>query len=897
MKMCKGKGLILSVGLVCIMMAYGCRTTGEVNGVGRPEGVLQDSGAQRSGGGADVKGANPLKSIEIDDYTVRITAEKPFEYSIAPPSDPFKIVARLKAVEPGAYRDRIVSVKEGIGEVSLQPSGTDGALDVEITLTSPFETTHKLSNNVLTIAAHKDAGESKTADAASTPIIVPTGASTAGKDMVEIKPEEGIKSTERPAERSMESHTAPVEEITLQEARSITGVSFKRERDAVSVIIHGDGALKPVISNVTDVNISDKIAIDIPNVKIAAELPREIAVPLKALRWEEGKVGVRIVLELQKETPYDVLTVNDTIIVSLTTFDRIDAAVKRAVKGGDSTPTLLPARPDVRADISGKKKDYGVADAPVANMSRPPTVGSGTVNNKGDLKAMASKGEPKGEPKGEIVAPQLEDRAIKVIKGEGAESQEVKMCGGQRLECGTQNKIRLNIQNAPVTALLKLLAEESGCDIVVDPDVSGVITMQVKDAPWYQVVELIQKILKLGCDVTGNIIRIAQQKTLDDTRNVEIASKKREDEERKRMAESKQQEEKEMVELARVKRMECILKYIPADDIQKRIQGSQEQIVAGKTGGETIQKQAEQEFLTRFLTYRGMSYADEAENRLTVIDIESALRKVENFVRALDVPKKQVLIEAKIIEVNNNMSDSLGINWGFFTKSIDGTGAIGVGQGTGVTGQSFLADMPSTVSNLGRGIALGFINAQRTLGLDLKLQALETSNNGRIITSPRLLTMDREQAKITQGQEIPYPVMNPQGVVSAAFKSVAVNITITPKITPGRLINLAVDITKEDLVGYTTIGGSQTPNTTKLTETTKVIVKDGETLVLGGIFKQNTAITDEGTAGLKDIPILGWLFKTASKSNTESEYLIFITPRVVERDLGREITECKVMEK
>ncbi|MBF0337123.1 MAG: type IV pilus secretin PilQ [Nitrospirae bacterium] len=890
--MFKDKGLILWVVILFVTMLYGCSSTGGVSGSGKPDGLLQDDSGKAQAG---AKGPNFLKSIEIEDYMVKVVAEKPFEYSLTPPSDPFKIVVSLKAVDLGMYRNRIVSGKEGIAEVSLQPSGADGVLNVEITLTSPFETTHKQSDNVLTVGVRKDADGVRAADVSS-------GAQNGGKEWLAVKSEKGpiVKSsdettpienlpTEKPADKSLESHPVSAGDTPVHEARSITGVSFKRERDAVNVIIRGDGALKPVISSLSDVSVSDKIAIDIPNVKIASKLPKEIAVPLKALRWEEGNLGVRVVLELQKDTPYEVLTVNDTIIVSLTTFDRIDAAVRRAVKGGDSTPAERRERAgSTKADVAGKKKDpVMAADMPAFKVDQP--VGK----------------MPPVTPvqRGDSLASPFDDGTVKIIKDEAAEPLEITMCG-KRLECGTQNKIRLNVQDAPVTALLKLLADESGCDIVVDSDVSGKVTMQIKDAPWYQVVDLVQKILRLGCDVTGNIIRIANQKTLDDMRKTELEAKKREDDERLRISASKRKEEEALQELAKVKRMDCLLKYVPADEVNKKLLSKFE-----AEGKSTAGKPKQQEDVEAFniglqqkraqgglLTAKGTVYADESVNKLIVIDIESALKNIRDFIHALDVPKKQVLIETKIIEVNNNISDALGINWGFFSRSFDKTGAIGIGKGAGVTGQTFLADMPTTVSNLGSGIALGFINAQRTLGLDLKLQAMETSNSGKIITSPRLLTMNNEEASITQGLDIPYPIMNPQGVVSAAFKSVSVDIKITPKITPGRLINLDVEIKKEDLVGYTKIGGSDAPNTTKLNEKTKVIVKDGETLVLGGIFKQNAAISEEGTAGLKDIPVLGWLFKSTTKENKESEYLIFITPRVVEREFGSDATDCKIVE-
>ncbi len=872
--MLKDKGVILSVIMLFMILAYGCSSTGKVNGGIKPERQALESDGQHAKEG--IKRSNVIKSIEVEDYLVNVTAEKAFDYSIMRTSDPFKVVAVLMAVERGAFLDRVVSTKEGIGDVALQNApGTDGSLNVEITLTTPYEVTHSLAGNVLTIDARGRAEEVKSIDIVGAAIDKKEGTLKSSESV----PDGSSSKPPKPDVKPVEKHATSTDNVSMNEAKQITGVSFKRERDAISVIIHGDGIMKPIISSVANVSTADNIAIDIPNVKIATKLPKEIAAPLKALRWEEGKMGVRIVLDLQKETPYEVLTVNDTIIVSLTTVDRIEAAMKRAVKNEDLThrpdAKSTDARSNTKAEAAIKKKD-SITDTSIAATKH------------------GSEGTKNGAAKGESLATQIiDDKSLKIIKEEGEGNTEVYLCG-KKLSCGTHNKIRINIQNAPVTALLKLLAEESGCDIVVDPDVAGTVTMQVKDAPWYQVVELIQKILKLGCDVTGNIIRVAQKKTLEDMRKSEIDAKKREDDEKLRIVDIKQQEEKAMLELSKVKRMDCILKFIPADEINKKIQSSHEQIYAARTGEEVAKKQAEKEFLTSFLSYRGMSYADEAENKLTVIDIEPALEKIENFIRALDVPKKQVLIEAKIIEVNSNMSDSLGINWGFFTKSFDRNTAIGVGKGTGVTGDTFLPNMPSTVSNLGSGIALGFINAQRTLGLDLKLQAMETSNSGRIITSPRLLTMNNELAKITQGQEIPYPVMNQQGVVSAAFKSVAVSIAITPKITPGKLINMDINITKEDLLGYTKIGGSDTPNTSKISELTKVLVKDGETLVLGGIFKQNTAVTEEGTAGLKDIPILGWLFKSASKANTESEYLIFITPRIVERSFSSEATECKI---
>ncbi|KJU86309.1 type IV pilus secretin PilQ [Candidatus Magnetobacterium bavaricum] len=920
MKMYKGKDLILSVGLCVIMMAYGCSSTGGINGGVKPELQERDGVVQ-----TDAKGPNFLKSIDIEDYVVRLEAEKGFEYSIAPSSDPFKIEATLKGVEPGVYRDRIISSKEGIGEVVLLPSGVDGALNVEITLTSPLEIVHKQTDNVLTIDMRKES----TANNVSIKDANVGSAPNNSKDWVAIKPEEGplVKShdshngqpldkqqSEMALDKAMESHTVPVEDSSVRKAKNIIGVSFKRERDSVSVIIQGDGALKPQISSLADVTVSDKIIIDINNVKIAAKLPKEVALPLKALNWEEGKDGVHIVLDLQKETPYEVLTVDDTIIVSLTASDLINAAVNRAVKNGS---TMNAANTTIvgKNTYSANANDFNVHE-----------------NSKAR--------EPKTDVKKEAM--------VEIQEGSDLG---IETCA-KKLSCGTQNKISINLQDAPLPAVLRFLAEESGCDIMVDNNIGGTVTLQIKNAAWFHVLTLLQKVHGLACDVAGNIIRIGKWDDIIRGKKQSIELRKMDDDlamadmaYKQSLIVKKRLDDLHKSESETKKRMDCVFGYVPIEkqDIQKKIISAYRSAKASLGYEHEIQSEL---FASRYtakqenkenIKKEAANTADKSpsgtssegssgtssegssggkdldievskqmgqmrilptfsQNKITIFDVESVLNATAESFNSIDVPEKQVLIEAKIIEVSNNMSDTIGINWGFLAKSFDKTNAIGIGRGSGVTGGSFLADMPTTVSNLSGGIALGFINAQRTLGLDIKLQALETSNNGKILTSPRVLTTNNTKVKISQGLQIPYPKMNPQGVISAEFKSVSVNIFITPSLTPNKLIYLNLDISKEDLVGYTKIGGSDAPNTVKISEETQVIVRDGETIVLGGVFKQNTSSTEEGIAGLKDIPLLGGLFKSSSKENKETEYLVFITPRIIDREIKTKPTECTFSE-
>jgi type IV pilus assembly protein PilQ len=275
---------------------------------------------------------------------------------------------------------------------------------------------------------------------------------------------------------------------------------------------------------------------------------------------------------------------------------------------------------------------------------------------------------------------------------------------------------------------------------------------------------------------------------------------------------------------------------------------------------------------------------------MLVKDVAGVFPQIDNLLATLDRPTPQVLIEARIVEVSTATTRDLGIQWGINISAantltsfggLSGVPALSAGA---FTGKNFLVDFPSkSVGPLsGSGFSFGIINPQRTIGLDLQLSALETAGTGKVISNPKVLTVDNGKAKILQGQSIPVRKLTSEGTISTEFKDVVMEVNVTPHITPDKSITMSLEIKKEDL-DFTIPSVEGVPGTQKKEANTNVIIKDGETVVIGGMYKITTNDSLTGVPGLMRVPILGWLFKNDKKDVTTSELLIFITPRILEK--------------
>jgi type IV pilus assembly protein PilQ len=280
---------------------------------------------------------------------------------------------------------------------------------------------------------------------------------------------------------------------------------------------------------------------------------------------------------------------------------------------------------------------------------------------------------------------------------------------------------------------------------------------------------------------------------------------------------------------------------------------------------------------TKILSDRGSISVDQRISSMIVKDVESNIANVENLIKTLDKVTPQVMIESRIVEVSTNASREFGIKWGIQAGSFDDLWSL-----TGLTPS--MVDFPSAAgAGGGSGINFGVLNPSGTFKLDLEIGALENAGKLKIISNPRILTVDNEEANISQGQSIPVRKLTSEGTVSTEFKDVLLALKVVPHITPDKSVIMNVDVSKEDL-DPTIPSVEGVPATRKSEATTNVIIRDGETLVIGGIYKNTTNDSEEGTPYLMHIPVLGWLFKKQEIEDQTTELLIFITPRIIERE-------------
>jgi type IV pilus assembly protein PilQ len=408
----------------------------------------------------------------------------------------------------------------------------------------------------------------------------------------------------------------------------------------------------------------------------------------------------------------------------------------------------------------------------------------------------------------------------------------------------TGKKISLDFQDADIGPIFRLLADISGYNIVVSPEVKGKLTMKLINVPWDQALDIILKTFSLGQSIEGNILRIAPYSVF--ARESDESAKAKDAELRAVPLETKI----------------FPISYADVTIVDKAIKDS------------------------KILSPRGSISTDKRTSSLTVYDVASVFPQIANLLATLDKPTPQVLIETRIVEISEKDETDLGIQWGIShpTGSKPFTGNTGLGHlpSPPFTGNNFIVDLPT--STKGAGIAFGILNTTRTAGLDLQLSALETMNRSKLISNPRVVTTDNEKAVITQGISRPFRKVDvASGQISVEFKDILLTSEVTPHITPAGSINMIVYIKKEDIIDTVVIDGDEVPITSKVESNTKVLIQDGETLVIGGVLRRSQIQGTSGVPGLMNIPILGWLFKNKSTTEETTELMIFITPKVVEK--------------
>lgn len=393
----------------------------------------------------------------------------------------------------------------------------------------------------------------------------------------------------------------------------------------------------------------------------------------------------------------------------------------------------------------------------------------------------------------------------------------------------TGRKVTLEFSDADIRKIFQLIAEVSNLNFLIADDVSGTISIKLVNVPWDQALDVILDTKGLGMQREGNIVQIKPKAKMQSQSDEELAAKK-----------------------ARERAMELRTEVLD------------------------VNYAAVADIVTQFNTLkseRGIITSDVRTNRVIVKDIATAIEDMKSLLKNLDSPEKQVMIEARIVEAKTSFVRDLGVQWGL--HYVDGSASV-AGISRFDTGFGGVVAAPPTSGTSGPGAAAGmsFGRLASNIQVDMRLSAAVTAEQIKIISSPRVVTLNNKPAKISQGESIPYQTTSAEGT-KTEFVEAALTLEVTPHITSDGSIAMKIKASNNSA------GTGSPPPINKKEATTELLVKNGETTVIGGIYVDEDKDNDKGVPFLQDIPLLGWLFKSNTKTKTKNELLIFITPKII----------------
>jgi len=639
-----------------------------------------------------------------------------------------------------------------------------------------------------------------------------------------------------------------------------------------------------------------RISFDLPNTELA--LPsRRIDVHtsgLDSILAAEAKDRTRLVLSLDKLVPYDTRVDGNNIIVML---GAANSATARAATGGGATnATHVGASAETGArelrsidfrrgaDGSGRiivklsdphihinlrqlgsqiVVDFSDADLPAPLMRRYDATDFGTPVSGFDVTRVGNGARIAINATGdyEQLAYQSDDQYVVEVqpKRKAQAAQEDK-------PVYTGERLTLNFQEIETRAVLQLLADASGQNIVVSDSVSGNVTLRLQNVPWDQALDIVLRTKGLDKRRQDNVIIVAPQEELAAREKADLAARK------------------DIQELAPLRAEYLQVNYAKAAEMAALI----------KTQSGSL------------LSARGSVAVDERTNTLLLQDTADRLGDIRRLVATLDIPVRQVLIESRIVVVTDDFNRELGARVGLTTVNANGNGVVttsgtalatdtitsSAATNSATTGRPFPVTIPSgttaperynvnlPVANPAGSFALGILG--NNFLVDLELSAAQAETKAAVISSPRVITANQKEATIEQGTEIPYQQSASSGATTISFKKAVLSLKVTPQITPDNRIILDLDV-RNDSVGTITVlsGGVNVPSIDTKEIATQVLVNDGQTVVLGGVLQTTARDSSTKVPYLGDIPVLGNLFKTSTKTDNKDELLIFVTPKIV----------------
>jgi type IV pilus assembly protein PilQ len=539
-----------------------------------------------------------------------------------------------------------------------------------------------------------------------------------------------------------------------------------------------------------------------------------------------GTASPRVRVRLSQPVAHHVRADRNTIVID---FDRTAAKTAPAAA---QTLALLPT--SARATAAPTTPDAMQALVMSNRAAVDPISALGLDR--------ASQTERRGVPPSALLAQAAQPAAQQPAPPQPSQEQVgAPRGGGPRRFTG--NPVSLDFQGADLRAVLRTFSEISSLNIVIDPAVTGSVDVALKDVPWDQALDIILRANKLGYMVDGTIVRIAPLTVLAD-----------EESQRRKLTD-------EQALAGEIRILTKTLSYATAKDVKPLL-------------------------LKSSLSPRGNVEVDDRTNTLIITDLAERLTTASDLLTTLDRPQPQVEIEARIVQVNKNFQRTLGVQWGFnatasqalgnatgvaFPNTINLTGAQGTTTGTTPTA----VNLATPAATSGVGLQLGSVNG--AFNLDVALSALESTGNGRVLSTPRVSTQNNVEAEIKQGTQIPIQTVA-NNTVTVQFKDAALVLKVTPQITAANTVIMKISLENGQADFTKAVNGIPPINTQSAN--TSVLVNDGQTTVIGGIYLSSEQYQTDRTPGLGRIPLLNWLFKRDSALDSSTELLIFITPRI-----------------
>ncbi|HSQ78632.1 MAG TPA: type IV pilus secretin PilQ [Nitrospirota bacterium] len=635
-------------------------------------------------------------------------------------------------------------------------------------------------------------------------------------------PEEAVKSAVTPTAQppAEETEQAKAEKPAKGTATVVTGVRATAGKEGGKVVIVANGTMVPNTFMIE----GKRLVVDIPGTRSKV---RPKVIPVRKGGLDKVRVGqytaqtVRVVLDLTGPMAYTATAEGNKIIIALSAAT--PAKPEEQVSQEKAAPREKATAQETETTQAGEREKSAAAAAPEVAAVPP---------------APAAPAPAKTESAGAAAKQTLGSLDTASLIGGGKYS-------GRR--------ISLDLQDADLINVLRLFADVANLNIIIAPEVRGRVTVRMVNIPWDQAMDIILKMNGLGFALEDNILRVAS-----------VAALTKEAEEESKSKEAKKKAEDLVTRMVSIN-------YATASVINGTLKKS--------------------------LSSRGETVVDERTNTIIITDIPKNVNDVLTLIRVLDKAIPQVMIEARIVEATTSFAKDLGVQWGGtyhadaahgnptgfnFPNTITATGGptqVATQFGAG----NYLVNLPAAVgAGSGGSIGFNFGSLSKALNLDLALSAMESTGEGKVISTPRVSALDNKEAKIEQGQSIPYTTTSASGT-QVQFIDAKLALTVTPHVTPDNKIFMKITATKNAPDQSLTGAGGQ-PSIRKNEATTEILLSDGETAVIGGILIIDRGYTIQKVPFFGDLPFIGWLFREKSQKDNKTELLIFITPRVVRQE-------------